>query len=201
MRVTVIVPDNVVQVDNIAVHVDLSAYSKIHAVQWADDAGHVEYKDGRANRPLAAEDYDAEVAPYVVLWADAKAALDAAAAEAEAAWNAPFAVRQRLLAAIGERKNALRDGGFTVGGVLWDSDYNARVAYAELAQHLAKDPGYFTRWKASEGNWVDMTAALFDTVYAAGVAHIAAAFAWQESAEARLAVTADADLESFVVEA
>lgn len=112
-------------------------------------------------------------------------------------------VRAGLLAEIGARKNALRDGGFMVpvGGedVRWDSDTSARLAYAELAQRLAVDPAFTTRWKASEGQWVDMTADLFQTVYAAGAAHIAIAFAWQEAEEARLAATPDDGLTTFVV--
>lgn len=112
-------------------------------------------------------------------------------------------VRAVLLARIGQRKNQMRDGGFvvSVGGedVRWDSDTSARLAYAELAQRLTADPTFTTRWKASEGQWVDMTASLFQEVYAAGAAHIAAAFAWQEGEEARLAATPDEQLATFVV--
>lgn len=108
-------------------------------------------------------------------------------------------IRAGLLAEIGARKNALRDGGFLVDGVLWDSDAGARLAYAELAQRLAANPSFSTRWKASESQWVTMTAALFAAVYTAGAAHIAAAFAWQEAEESRLAATPDAELGGFVV--
>ena len=108
-------------------------------------------------------------------------------------------MRAGLLAEIGARKNSLRDGGFLVDGTLWDSDAGARLAYAELAQRLATDPAFTTRWKASDGQWVDMCAALFAQVYTAGEAHIASAFAWQEGEEARLAATPDAELGGFVV--
>lgn len=108
-------------------------------------------------------------------------------------------IRAGLLAEIGARKNAMRDGGFLVDDVLWDSDAGARLAYAELAQRLAADPLFTTRWKASEGQWVTMTAALFAAVYTAGAAHIAAAFAWQEAEEARLAATPDEELSEFVI--
>ena len=113
------------------------------------------------------------------------------------------AVRDGLLARIGQRKNQMRDGGFVVpvGGedVRWDSDTSARLAYAELALRLTADPTFTTRWKASEGQWVNMTVSLFQEVYAAGAAHIAAAFAWQEGEEARLAATPDDQLVTFVV--
>lgn len=108
-------------------------------------------------------------------------------------------LRANLLAEIGARKNTMRDGGFLVDGILWDSDAGARLAYAELAQRLAADPSFTTRWKASEGQWVTMTAALFAAVYTAGAAHTAAAFAWQEAEEARLAATPDEELSEFVL--
>lgn len=108
-------------------------------------------------------------------------------------------VRANLLAEIGARKNTMRDGGFLVDGVLWDSDAGARLAYAELAQRLAADPSFTTRWKASEGQWVTMTAALFAAVYTAEADHIASAFAWQEAEEARLAATPDEELSEFVL--
>lgn len=107
--------------------------------------------------------------------------------------------RSGIRAEISIRKNQFRDGGFYVDGRLWDSDQSARLAYAELAQRLAADPEFVTRWKASEGIWVDMTADLFAKVYAAGAAHIAVAFAWQEAEEARLAATPDDALYEFVV--
>lgn len=114
-------------------------------------------------------------------------------------WNASARIREALREAISARKNAFRDGGFVLDGVRWDSDPAARLAYAELAQRLAADPAFTTRWKASEGQWVDMGAALFAQVYSAGATHIAAAFAWQESEEARLAATADGELAGFSV--
>ncbi len=108
-------------------------------------------------------------------------------------------LRAFIRAEISARKNRYRDGGFVLDGVRWDSDPAARLAYAELAQRLGVDPEFTTRWKASEGQWVDMDAALFAEVYAAGAAHIAAAFAWQEAEEARLAATPDDALYEFVV--
>lgn len=110
-------------------------------------------------------------------------------------------IRPTLLEDIMSRKNAFRDGGFDLDGIRWDSDPSARIAYAELAQRLATDPGFVTRWKASNGQWVTMTHALFTRMYEAGAAHIASAFAWQEAEEERLANTPDADLAGFVISA
>lgn len=117
----------------------------------------------------------------------------------DGAWDASDRLRTAFLGAIAARKNEFRDGGFILDGVRWDSDPAARLAYAELAQRLTADTAFTTRWKASEGQWVDMNAALFAQVYAAGAAHIAAAFAWQEAEEARLAATPDEELSEFVL--
>ena len=97
------------------------------------------------------------------------------------------------LAAIHAEKNRARDGGFVVGGVLYDSDLPARTSYAELAIAMQTDPTLTTRWKASDGVWVAMDLALFQQVYAAGRAHIEACFAWQEAKEQSVATAATYD--------
>jgi hypothetical protein len=91
------------------------------------------------------------------------------------------------LAAIQAEKSRARDAGFLVGGVLFDSDAGASLAYLELENKLAADASYATSWKASDGVWVTMDAALYGQVKAAGTAHIAACFAWQAAREAEVA--------------
>lgn len=89
--------------------------------------------------------------------------------------------------AIQAAKCSARDAGFDVDGVHFDSDQSARTAYLELALEIVANPAYSTRWKASEGVWVIMNAALFAIVKAAGAAHMAAAFDWQATRDAELA--------------
>lgn len=89
--------------------------------------------------------------------------------------------------AINIGKNAALDGGFTYGGILYDSDSKARLAYLELATKLGQDPAYSTPWKASRGQWVTMDAALFADLQPAYEAHIQACFAWQAEREQELA--------------
>lgn len=91
------------------------------------------------------------------------------------------------LEAIQLEKARVRDSGFMVSGTLFDSDAAARVAYLELAMKLQVEPEFSTVWKASDGVWVTMDAVMFGQVYAAGAAHIAACFAWQEAREAEVA--------------
>lgn len=90
------------------------------------------------------------------------------------------------MAAIQAGKNAARDRGFTLDGVLYDTDAEARLAYLEIATKLGQDPTYSTPWKASAGAWVTMDAALFAALQPAYEAHIQACFAWQAAREQEL---------------
>ena len=87
---------------------------------------------------------------------------------------------------LNQEKKERLDAGFMVNGVLFDSDSNARLAYAELAMKFRADPSYTIRWKASSGVWVDMDYELFQAVYAAGEVHISSVFEWLEIEQAKL---------------
>lgn len=114
-------------------------------------------------------------------------------ATATVTWTPDLAaLAATVRAAVQAAKVAARDGGFEVSGVLFDSDLSARVAYAELAGKLAADADYSTTWKASEGVWVTMDAALYAQAAAAGEAHIAAVFAWQAARDAEIDAAVDA---------
>jgi hypothetical protein len=107
--------------------------------------------------------------------------------------------RAALLQAVSAEKNRRRDSGFMLDGVLWDSDYAARLAYAEMAARFAAAPDCTVHWKASAGNWVMLDSALFDRVRTAAEAHIAAAYEWQRQQEESLASVPDDQLGGFVI--
>ena len=91
-------------------------------------------------------------------------------------------------AAVQAEKVRVRDGGFLVGGVLFDSDAGANVAYLNYFTRVSADPSYVaTNWKASTGVWVEMTAALFAQVSSAFGANSEAAFNWQAARDAEIA--------------
>ena len=90
------------------------------------------------------------------------------------------------LQAVQAEKVRVRDGGFLVAGVLFDSDISARTSYQELALRLSQNPAFETQWKASAGQWVTMNAALYAQVMTAGEAHMAAVFAWQAAKEVEI---------------
>ena len=68
MQVTVVPSDKVISVNGEGLNFDFPAPENMHALQWHDDAGHIEYTDGQPNYPLGDNDYNTEVAPFVALW-------------------------------------------------------------------------------------------------------------------------------------
>ena len=84
-------------------------------------------------------------------------------------------------------KCRVRDAGFIVDGIRFDSDQSARTSYLELADMLAADASYSTPWKASARAWVTMNATLYAKIKEAGAAHISTCFAWQAARDAELA--------------
>lgn len=67
MRVTVIPSDKLVMVDGLALQFDFPAPKELHALQWYEDRGEIEY-DGASNQVIQAEDYDEYVKPFVDLF-------------------------------------------------------------------------------------------------------------------------------------
>jgi hypothetical protein len=91
------------------------------------------------------------------------------------------------LEAINSGKNSALDAGFWHDGVLFDSDYKARLAYLEAATQFQLDPDFSTQWKASTGQWVTMDAALFSALIPVYRTHVQTCFAWQGAREQEVA--------------
>jgi hypothetical protein len=109
-------------------------------------------------------------------------------------------MREEKLQTVATARRKALDDGFMHNGILWDSDANARIAYAELAMRYQYDPAFVTTWKASDGYWVEMTAPLFQAVYAAGAEHVQTCFAWQAAKEVEIKACQTVDeLEAVVV--
>lgn len=104
VTVTVVPADHLIIVDGVALRFDFPAPANLHALQWHEGQGHLEWTNGSPNHVLGPEDYATEVAPYVTLWETEKARLEAEAAEAEAArlaeYNKPENARARKYAEI-----------------------------------------------------------------------------------------------------
>lgn len=74
MRVTVIPEDNLIGIDGVFRSVDLSGMpSDMHAIQWNNSEGHIEYTDQRPNSRIQSFSV---LEPYVALWNAAGSAPD-----------------------------------------------------------------------------------------------------------------------------
>ncbi len=105
IHVTIIPSDSLIIVDGEGLYFPFTAPHNMHAVQWHEGAGHIEFTDGKPNQQLAGDaDFAQHVQPFVVLWQQEKARLEAAAAQAErdaaAAYNSLDTTRARKLAEI-----------------------------------------------------------------------------------------------------
>ncbi|MDD2967180.1 MAG: hypothetical protein PHN64_06845 [Desulfovibrionaceae bacterium] len=111
-HITIIPSDKLILLDGMGLHCRFAAPATLHALQWHEGAGHLEFTDGKPNQPLTGEaDFARHVQPFVTVWQAEKARLDAEAAQAEseaeaaraaaeAAYNSLDATRARKLAEI-----------------------------------------------------------------------------------------------------
>lgn len=97
-HVTVIPSDDLIAVDGVPLWFGFAAPANLHALQWHDGAGEMEWTDD-LNHPLTTQDYDADVAPFVTLWEAEKARLDAEA-------NRPPTLDEAKAAKLSESKAA-----------------------------------------------------------------------------------------------
>lgn len=100
-HITVVPSDKLIIMDGLALHFDFPALANLHALQWHEGAGHMEFTTGTPNQPISGPElYTAEVAPYVTLWEVEKSRLEAEVAAAEAArleaYNSPTARADRV---------------------------------------------------------------------------------------------------------
>jgi len=95
-NVTVIPSDRIILVEGQSLRFDFSSPDTLHALQWHDGQGHMEFTDG-TNQPLAVQDYQEKVQPFVTLWEEEKTRLDAEAGKqvAEAGTPVPQRVTPR----------------------------------------------------------------------------------------------------------
>ncbi len=97
-HVTVIPSDNLVIVDGVPLVFGFAAPANLHALQWNDGAGEMEWTDD-INHPLTEQDYADDIAPFVALWEAEKARLDAEA-------NRPPTLDEAKAAKLSEIKTA-----------------------------------------------------------------------------------------------
>ena len=79
-HVTVIPSDRLISVDGMPLWFDFAAPKNMHALQWHEGHGHVEYTDGSTNAPLSQTDYAQQIQPFIALWEAEQARLEILAA-------------------------------------------------------------------------------------------------------------------------
>lgn len=110
-QVVVVAPDNIIIVDGEGLKFDFERPENLWAIQWHNGAGHIEYNDSdHTNKAI--ESYEQDVQPYVALWEDEKARLEAEQAKAEAEYNSFENVKARAITAIDSATSAAILAGF-----------------------------------------------------------------------------------------
>lgn len=67
MPITIIPADQVVIVDGRAAIVKIEGLEEVQAIQWLDDSGWIEYRDGRPNQSLTGDGFGQAVKPWLDL--------------------------------------------------------------------------------------------------------------------------------------
>ena len=101
--VTVVPADNIIIVNRELLHFDFSpieGHESMHALQWHDGKGAIEYEEVAKRLELTKENYAGHVQPYVTLWQTEKAKREAEKAEQEAEYNKLENVKARKLAEL-----------------------------------------------------------------------------------------------------
>lgn len=128
-HVTVVPSDRLVIVDGEPLCFDFKAPEGVHAIQWHNGSGHVEWT-GKNNTDLKATDYEAQVASFVTLWEEEKGRLMAEAEAAEAAHLEEYNSEE----ARAERIREERDRRIAVTDYLVAVDYPLDAEKLELVK-------------------------------------------------------------------
>ncbi|MEG6551743.1 tail fiber assembly protein [Desulfocurvibacter africanus] len=144
--ITVVPSDNYIIVNGMVLSFTFDAPQNLHALQWCNGSGHIEYTDDQPNMPLSADDYEKEVLPFVILWETEKARLNAEAAEAEAVRLAEYNSPE----ARGIRIRAERDRRLTASDRYALPDYphadaatrQAWLAYRQALRNVPEQEGF-----------------------------------------------------------
>lgn len=151
-HVTVVPSDRLIIIDGNALRFDFPAPENMHALQWHDGSGHIEWTDD-INHPLTSADYAGDVAPFVDLWEAEKARIEEEAAAAEASrlaeYNSEPARAARIRAERDRRLDATtwlveRHKEQTAKGstTLTNEEYSELLAYRQALRDLPQQEGF-----------------------------------------------------------
>ena len=182
-HVTVIPSDFFIAVDGEGLFFEFPAPANIHAVQWHNGSGHVEYGDNSPNRALAPKEYTTVVAPYADLWQAEKDRLQAAAGRpltlAEARANA--------VAAVKEKSWETETAGILVQGTRIPTDRQSQALLTGAVVDVILNPDAVTRWQTGSETpdgtplFITLSATELKMIGQAVRAHVQACFDERES--------------------
>lgn len=144
-HVTVVPADKLILVEGLALRFDFEAPKRLHALQWHEGRGHLEFTDGAPNQPLSEADYAAQVACFAAAWEGEKQRQEQAADTAEAArlaeYNSPAARARRLRL---ERDNRLAATDYLLmqDYPLTEEARESVRAYREALRDLPSQPDF-----------------------------------------------------------
>ncbi len=142
-HVTVIPSDFFIAVDGQGLFFEFPVPAGIHAIQWRNGSGHVEYSDNSPNRVLTPKDYTTVVAPYVDFWQAEKDRLQAAADRPPTLEQA----RANAVAAIKEKSWQTETAGILVQGTRIPTDRESQALLTGAVVDVILNPDAVTRWQ------------------------------------------------------
>lgn len=152
-HVTVVPIDKLIIVDGEVLHFEFESPENMHALQWHNKKGEIEY-DNANNTYFAQDEYDVRVVPFVTAWENEKARLETEAAAAEEARISEYnseevraarvrKKRDQLLAdsswIVERHRDQLANGDETT---LTEKQYNEWLAYRQALRDLPQQEGF-----------------------------------------------------------
>lgn len=127
-HVTVVPSDKLIIVNGEALIFDWKSIEEnIHAIQYHNNSGHIEYEDNSPNMSISNEDYETKVKPYVDLWQVEKNRILEEQRKAEEEYNSVENVRARKLNELNSLFEQAETNGTLESSVGFTIDANERA--------------------------------------------------------------------------
>ncbi len=161
-QVTVIPADGTIIVDGVPLCFPFAAPPDVHALQWKNGTGHIEYTTGAINKVLLEGDYTTVVLPFVWLWEAEKNRTEEEERRREEDAKRPPTLEEARAAALArvsaEMESAILGGfNYTVAGMVYHFSYDlvdqGNFTKAALAAALAQMQGE-TAWRQPWRGWL-----------------------------------------------
>ncbi|SHN66906.1 DUF4376 domain-containing protein [Desulfovibrio litoralis] len=165
MNITVIPSDKIIIVDGEALYFDYKANPNVHAIQYADGKGWIEFKN-KPNEPIETEEeYKNDVEEFLILWQAEKARINEELAKLEAERNKPLTLLEARNKAYDLIKQA-RDNRMNNGGIVWNDylvscDEEALNKIAQTTLQFITKRIVSKEWKMSDGEYAFLDENLF----------------------------------------